>query len=68
MINEIAQIISTVGFPIAMCLVLLYEVEEMNKLHKEETNSLKDALNNNTVVLEKILTKLDLDEKEKRNE
>lgn len=68
MINEIAQIISTVGFPIAMCLVLLYEVQEMNKLHKEETSSLKDALNNNTVVLEKILTKLDLDEKEKRNE
>lgn len=68
MLNEITQIISTVGFPIAMCLVLLYEVEEMNKLHKEETNSLKDALNNNTVVLEKILTKLDLDEKEKRNE
>ena len=68
MINEIAQIISTVGFPIAMCLVLLYEVEKMNKSHKEETNSLKDALNNNTVVLEKILTKLDLDEKEKRNE
>lgn len=68
MINEIAQIISTVGFPIAMCLVLLHEVEEMNKSHKEETNSLKDALNNNTVVLEKILTKLDLDEKEKRNE
>ena len=68
MINEIAQIISTVGFPIAMCLVLLYEVQEMNKLHKEETSSLKDALNNNTVVLEKIFTKLDLDEKEKRNE
>lgn len=65
MLNEIAQIISTVGFPIAMCLVLLYEVQEMNKLHKEETSSLKDALNNNTVVLEKILTKLDLDERSK---
>lgn len=64
MLNEIAQIISTVGFPIAMCLVLTYQLQEMNKLHKEETSSLKDALNNNTVVLEKILTKLDLDEKE----
>lgn len=68
MMNEIAQIISTVGFPIVMCLILLYEVEEMNESHKEETNSLKDALNNNTVVLEKILTKLDIDKKEKRNE
>lgn len=66
--NDIAQLISTVGFPIVMCLVLLYEMQEMSKSHKEETSSLKDALNNNTIVLEKILTKLDLDEKEKRNE
>lgn len=66
--NDIAQLISTVGFPIVMCLVLLYEMQEMSKSHKEETTSLKDALNNNTIVLEKILTKLDLDEKEKRNE
>lgn len=66
--NDIAQLVSTVGFPIVMCLVLLYEMQEMSKSHKEETTSLKDALNNNTIVLEKILTKLDLDEKEKRNE
>lgn len=66
--NDIVQLISTVGFPIVMCLVLLYEMQEMSKSHKEETTSLKDALNNNTIVLEKILTKLDLDEKEKRNE
>lgn len=66
--NDIAQLISTVGFPIVMCLVLLYEMQEMSKSHKEETSSLKDALNNNTIVLEKILTKLDLDKKEKRNE
>lgn len=63
--NDIAQLISTVGFPIVMCLVLLYEMQEMSKSHKEETSSLKDALNNNTIVLEKILTKLDLDERSK---
>lgn len=68
MMNEIATVISTVGFPITMCLVLLYEIKEMTNSHKEETNALKDALNNNTIVLEKILTKLDLDEKEQKNE
>lgn len=61
--QEIINVISTVGFPITMCLVLLYEIKEMTDSHKEETNALKDALNNNTVVLEKILTKLNIDER-----
>lgn len=56
--QEVITAISTVGFPIVMCLVLLYEIKSMTEAHKEETNSLKDALNNNTVVLEKILTRL----------
>ena len=61
--QDIVNIISTVGFPITMCLVLLYEIKEMTESHKEETSALKDALNNNTVVLEKILTKLNIDER-----
>lgn len=61
--QDIVNIISTVGFPITMCLVLLYEIKEMTDSHKEETSALKDALNNNTVVLEKILTKLNIDER-----
>ena len=62
MLNEIATVISTVGFPITMCLILLYEIKEMTDSHRQETNALKDALNNNTVVLEKILTKLNIEE------
>ena len=61
--QDIVNIISTVGFPITMCLVLLYEIKEMTDSHKEETSALKDALNNNTIVLEKILTKLNIDER-----
>lgn len=56
--QDVITAISTVGFPIVVCLVLLYEIKSMTEAHKEETNSLKDALNNNTVVLEKILTRL----------
>ena len=65
--QDIVNAISTVGFPIAMCLILSFEIKVMTESHKEETNALKDALNNNTIVLEKILTKLDLDEKEQKN-
>lgn len=66
--QDIVNAISTVGFPIAMCLILSYEIKGMTESHKEETNALKDALNNNTIVLEKILTKLDLDKKGVDNE
>lgn len=59
--QDLITAISTVGFPIVMCLVLSYEIKEMTESHKEETNALKDALNNNTVVLEKILTKLNIE-------
>lgn len=62
--QDIINVISTVGFPITMCLVLLYEIKEMTDSHKEETNALKDALNNNTIVLEKILTKLNIEKGE----
>ena len=62
--EDVAQFISTVGFPCLMCLILLHEIQEMNKSHKEETTSLKDALNNNTIVLEKILTKLNIEKGE----
>lgn len=63
--QELITMISTVGFPIVMCLVLLYEINEMTESHKQETNALKDALNNNTIVLEKILTKVNIEKGEK---
>ena len=62
--QDIVNAISTVGFPIAICLILSYEIKEMTESHKEETNALKDALNNNTIVLEKILTKLNIEKEE----
>lgn len=62
--QDIVNAISTVGFPIAMCLILLYEIKGMSESHKEETNALKDALNNNTIVLEKILTRLNIEKGE----
>lgn len=53
--------ISTVGFPIVMCLILFWRMDKDDTRHKEETDKLSDVINNNTIVLEKILTKLGLD-------
>lgn len=78
--NEVVQVISTVGFPIVACIAMAlffkYMVDksreertEMNKMHKEEIDKLTqqhrdeskaitDALNNNTLALQKLCDKL----------
>lgn len=59
MINDIATLISTLGFPIGMCLIMCYYINKINEAHKEETDKFVEALNNNTVVLQKLCDKLD---------
>ena len=70
--QEIATLISTLGFPVVMVLVMivgyrymfdkfmLKSEQEMAK-HAEEVNSMTTALNNNTVVLQKLCDKLNAD-------
>lgn len=50
--NEVLQAITTVGFPIAMCLIMAWYIRENEIRHTNEVNSLKDALNNNTLALQ----------------
>lgn len=59
MINEISTLISTLGFPIGMCLIMCYYINKINDAHKDETAKFAEALNNNTVVLQKLCDKLD---------
>lgn len=59
MINELSTLISTLGFPIGMCLIMCYYINKINDAHKEESDKFADALNNNTVVLQKLCDKLD---------
>ena len=67
--NEVVQIISTLGFPIAMCVGACFfikyqfdtsnkQMEDLRKDHKEEIKALKDSLDNNTIALTKLLDKL----------
>lgn len=57
----ISTMISSVGFPIAMCIILFYFYEKETEAHKQETNSLKDAINNNTLVIQKLIDRLEAD-------
>lgn len=61
MLNDIVSVTSTLGFPIAMCLILCYYVNKINESHKAESKDFADALNANTVVLQKLCDKLDVE-------
>lgn len=54
--------IKEVGFPIACVIYLFWQNREDQKTHKEESAEWVEALNRNTVVMEKILTKIGVDE------
>ena len=58
-VNEVLNIISTVGFPIAVCLICFWYINKIQEQHKEETAKLAEALNNNTVVMQQLVDKLE---------
>lgn len=71
--QEVVQIIQSLGFPIA-CVIAMFamwqsevkshkeEMEQMRLTMEEQTKATTQAITNNTVVLTKILTKLGVDE------
>ena len=52
--NTLLQAITTVGFPIVMCVALLYEIKDMTTKHQEESKIFSDSMNKNTLVLQKL--------------
>ena len=56
--GDIVGVISSVGFPIAMALILLWYIYDSNNKHKEEIDKMSEALNNNTIAITKLLDRL----------
>lgn len=54
--QDYTNLISSVGFPIVMCLIMVKLMSRMEESHKAEIDSLKDSLNNNTNVLTRLET------------
>lgn len=61
-IDDLLTAVSTVGFPIVLAFGLLYVVLMIFKAYREDVDKLKEALNNNTLVLQKLIDKLDKDD------
>lgn len=64
-IEQITTLISNVGFPIAMCMVMFWYVNKEREAHKEEVKeltgvitSLKETIEKNTSLMERVLDKV----------
>lgn len=67
---SITQIIMSVGFPIVACIAMAYyvretsnkhsdQIERLNTQHREEMKQVVEALNNNTLALQRLCDKLE---------
>lgn len=60
-LNTFTQAISTVGFPIACCIYLIYSNNKNNEIFKQEIEKLRETVENNTIVMTKICSKIGVD-------
>lgn len=57
--NNLTAIIGTLGFPIVMCLMFFKYIKQMTEQHKQEVKELSEAVNNNTLVMQQLIDKLE---------
>lgn len=61
-IQALIQAVATVGFPIVACGAMFWLNLKTLDEHKVETKELTQAVNNNTMMIEKLLERLNIDE------
>ena len=52
--DVIVQLVGSLGFPIAIAVYMIYYNNKLNEMHKEEMDTLKDALVNNTMAIQRL--------------
>jgi len=57
-VQTLAQLVSSLGFPIVVAGAMFWKMNKQDDDHKEEMNKITEAVNNNTLALQKLLDKL----------
>lgn len=56
--TAVAQLIGSLGFPIVACVMLYMRMEKQDENHKAEVSELTKAIQNNTIVMQKLVDRL----------
>lgn len=62
--DAIVTLVTNLGFPIAVCIMMALYIRELTNKHQSETKEFVEALNKNTLVLQKLCDKLDIEREE----
>lgn len=72
--NTLITLIGSVGFPIVACVAMAVffakvnenyrnDIKEIQTTHKEEVKAMTDAINNNTLVIQRLIDNMEGDKK-----
>ena len=62
-VASFTQLIGSLGFPIFVCIYLVWNQRQEEEMHRQEVDKLSEAVINNTLVLQKLLDKMGGDDK-----
>lgn len=62
--SEILNMIANNGFPIVMCLILMWYIKDNGEKHKEEVDGFVTAIQNNTNAITRLMDKLDVEKED----
>lgn len=65
--EAVIQAISTLGFPIGVCVICFWFINKLTEQHKEEIDKLSVSVNNNTLVMQKLVDRLGVGNNENKS-
>lgn len=71
--NTLVTLIGSLGFPIVACIAMGWffakvnenyrsDIKELQSTHREEVKAMTDAINNNTLVIQKLIDEMEAKE------
>ena len=61
-VNDLSNFISTVGFPIVVSVAMFYQNNILSSNYQQMTKELQDKIEANTLIMQRLIAKLDHDE------
>lgn len=58
--QDILTLIGSYAFPIVMCIAFFWKLDKDSAQHKEEMAKMSEAINNNTLTMQKLIDKLEV--------